>query len=110
MLAQEIVARFHSKDAAENALSTFEARFRDHALPENMPEITLRTGGAGLAIAQLAKQSGVVDSTSEALRLIAQRGLKLDGEVVADKTLTVAAGTTVVIQAGKRRFARVTIV
>ena len=58
---------------------------------------------------QLAKQAGVVDSTSEALRLIAQRGLKLDGEVVADKGLVVAAGTVVVIQAGKRRFARVTL-
>jgi tyrosyl-tRNA synthetase len=110
MLAQEIVARFHAKRAAETALSTFEARFRDHALPESMPQVTLHTGGAGLPIAQLAKQAGVVDSTSEALRLIAQRGLKLDGEVVADKTLTVASGTTVVVQAGKRRFVRVTLV
>ena len=50
-----------------------------------MPEVTLRTDGAGLPIAQLAKQAGIVDSTSEALRLIAQRGLRLDGEVVADK-------------------------
>jgi len=63
-----------------------------------------------LPIAQLAKQAGLVDSTSEALRLIAGRGLKLDGEVVADRTLTVAAGNTVVLQAGKRRFARVKIV
>ena len=110
MLAQEIVARFHSRAAAEAALATFEARFRDHALPENMPEVTLHTGGAGLPVAQLAKQAGLVDSTSEALRLIAQRGLKLDGEVVADKSRTVAAGATVVVQAGKRKFARVTVV
>jgi tyrosyl-tRNA synthetase len=75
-----------------------------------MPEITLRTNGAGLPIAQLAKQAGVVDSTSEALRLIAQRGLRLDGEVIVDKGLVVAAGTTVVVQAGKRRFARVALV
>ena len=61
------------------------------------------------AMQQLAKQSGVVESTSEALRLIAQRGLKLDGEVVVDNRV-VAAGTTVVVQAGKRRFARVTVV
>jgi tyrosyl-tRNA synthetase len=108
-LGQEIVARFHSQAAAEHALSEFEARFRQGALPEDMPEVTLHTAGAGLPIAQLAKQAGVVESTSEALRLITQRGLKVDGEVVADKGLAVAAGTTVVVQAGKRRFARVTL-
>ena len=109
-LAQEIVARFHSKRAAEDALSAFEARFRDGALPENMPEVVLHTTGAGLPIAQLAKQAGLVESTSEALRLISGRGLKLDGEVVADKALTVSSGKTVVVQAGKRRFARVRVV
>ncbi len=108
-LAQEIVARFHSKDAAERALTEFEARFRGGALPEDMPAITLQTAGAGLPIAQLAKQAGIVESTSEALRLIAQRGLKVDGDVVADKALAIAAGRTVVVQAGKRKFARVTV-
>jgi tyrosyl-tRNA synthetase len=63
-----------------------------------------------LPIAQLAKQANVVESTSEALRLIAQRGLKIDGEVVADKALTIAPGSTVVVQAGKRRFARVRVI
>jgi tyrosyl-tRNA synthetase len=109
MLAQEIVARFHSRDAAERALADFEARFREGATPETMPEVTLQTAGAGLPIAQLAKQAGIVDSTSEALRLIAQRGLKVDGDVVADKGLVIAAGRTVVVQAGKRKFARVTV-
>ena len=109
MLAQEIVARFHSREAAARALAEFQARFREGALPDNMPEITVQTAGAGLAVPQLAKQAGVVESTSEALRLIAQRGLKVDGDVVADKTLTIAAGRTVVIQAGKRKFARVTV-
>jgi len=109
LLAQEIVARFHSRDAAVRALAEFDARFRQGALPEDMPELTLQTAGAGLPVAQLAKQAGVVDSTSEALRLIAQRGLKVDGDVVADKALTIAAGRTVVIQAGKRKFARVRI-
>ena len=108
-LAQEIVARFHSRDAAERALASFEARFRGGAMPDTMPEVTIDTAGAGLAIANLAKQAGVVDSTSEALRLIAGRGLKVDGEVVADKGVTVPAGATVVVQAGKRRFARVTV-
>jgi len=110
LLAQEIVARFHSKQASEHALAEFDARFKQGAMPENMPEVTLHSTGGSIPIAQLAKQAGVVDSTSEALRLIAQRGLKLDGEVVADKALAVEAGTTVVVQAGKRRFARVTVV
>jgi tyrosyl-tRNA synthetase len=74
-----------------------------------MTEITLPTAGAGIPIAQLAKQAGIVDSTSEALRLIAQRGLKVDGDVVADKGLVIAAGRTVVVQAGKRKFARVIV-
>jgi tyrosyl-tRNA synthetase len=109
MLAQEIVARFHSPADADGALAEFEARFRDGAMPENMPEVTLVAGDAGLPIAQLAKQAGLVESTSEALRLIAQRGLKVDGEVVADKALAVGRGATVVVQAGKRKFARVTL-
>jgi tyrosyl-tRNA synthetase len=108
-LAQEIVARFHSRQAAETALAEFESRFRDHAMPESMPKITLHSGGQGLALPQLCKQAGLTASTSEAMRLIEQRGLKVDGEVVADKTRVVAAGTTAVIQAGKRKFARVTI-
>jgi tyrosyl-tRNA synthetase len=107
-LAQEIVARFHSRQAAQDALSEFEARFRDHATPENMPEITLHNGGKGLALPQLCKQAGLTASTSEAMRLIEQRGLKIDGDVVVDKSLVVPAGTFVV-QAGKRKFARVTI-
>jgi tyrosyl-tRNA synthetase len=74
-----------------------------------MPEVTIETAGAGIAVANLAKQSGVVDSTSKALRLIAGRGLKLDGAVVADRHATVPAGSTVVVQAGKRRFARVSV-
>jgi tyrosyl-tRNA synthetase len=108
-LAQEIVSRFHSKDAADRALAEFEARFKQHAMPESMPEITLHSAGKPIAIAQLAKQAGVVDSTSEALRLIAQRGLRIDGDVVVDKALAIGAGRTIVVQAGKRRFARVTV-
>ncbi|HYT96463.1 MAG TPA: tyrosine--tRNA ligase [Casimicrobiaceae bacterium] len=109
LLAEEIVARFHSREAAERAQIEFDARFRQGALPENMPEVTLHSAGAGLAVPQLAKQAGIVDSTSEALRLIAQRGLKIDGDVVVDKSMTIAPGRTVVVQAGKRKFARVTV-
>jgi tyrosyl-tRNA synthetase len=109
MLAQEIVARFHSQASAEHALADFDARFRQGAAPEDMPDVALHSAGAGLPIAQLAKQAGIVESTSEALRLIAQRGLKVDGDVVADKALVISAGSTVVVQAGKRKFARVTV-
>ena len=109
MLAQEIVTRFHSPADAQAALAEFEARFRDGAMPEDMPEVSLDAGEAGLPIAQVAKQAGLVESTSEALRLIAQRGLKVDGSVVADKGLALARGTTAVVQAGKRKFARVTL-
>ncbi|MDQ2916631.1 MAG: tyrosine--tRNA ligase [Pseudomonadota bacterium] len=109
MLAHEIVARFHSAREADAAQAEFDARFRQGAPPENMREVTLHANGAGMPIAQLAKQAGIVESTSEALRLIAQRGLKLDGDVVADRTLVVAPGATVVVQAGKRKFARVTV-
>jgi len=108
-LAQEIVARFHSRGAAEHAQAEFEARFRQGALPEDIRDVALETNGAGMPIAQLAKQAGIVDSTSEALRLIAQRGLKVDGEVVTDKALVIPAGRTVVVQAGKRKFARITV-
>jgi tyrosyl-tRNA synthetase len=109
MLAQEIVARFHSRADADAALAGFEARFRDHAMPDDMPDVTLVAGDAGLPIAQVAKQAGLVESTSEALRLITQRGLKVDGDVVTDKSLSLGRGTTAVVQAGKRKFARVTL-
>ncbi len=109
LLAKEIVSRFHSTAAADAAVMEFESRFKDGAVPENMPEIRLATAGAGMPIPQVAKQAGLVDSTSEALRLIAQRGIKLDGDVVMDKALMIPAGSTVVLQAGKRKFVRVTV-
>jgi len=109
MLAQEIVARFHSRQAAEAALADFDARFRDHAVPADMASVTLHSNGRGLALPQLCKQAGLTASTSEAQRLIEQRGLKIDGEVIADKSLIIGPGRTVVVQAGKRRFARVTV-
>ncbi len=119
LLAKEIVARFHSAADADAALAEFESRFREGAMPEDMREVTLiaevaligarAQATAGIPIAQLAKQAGVVDSTSEALRLIAQRGIKLDGDVVMDKALVVPVGRTVVLQAGKRKFVRVKV-
>jgi tyrosyl-tRNA synthetase len=108
-LAQEIVARFHSPSDAERALADFEARFKQGAMPETMPEVALHSNGAGLLIAQICKQAGLTASTSEALRLIEGGGIKVDGERVSDKSLVIKAGTTVVVQAGKRKFARVSV-
>jgi len=109
MFAQEIVARFHSRAAAEAALVDFEARFRQGVLPEDMPEIRLEAPAAGLPITQLLKAAGLVPSTSEAMRSIAGGGVKLDGARVDDKGLVLQKGVTVIAQVGKRRFARVTV-
>ncbi len=107
--AQEIVERFHGRAAAEAALSDFEARFREGAVPEQMPEVSIDAGRQGAAIAQVLKQAGLTTSTSEALRMIEQGGVKLNGEKVSDKALRLVGGQTVVLQVGKRKFARVTI-
>ena len=106
--AQEIVERFHSRAAAEAALLDFESRHHG-GIPENMPEVTLTAGEVGIGIAHLLKQAGLTPSTSEALRMIEQGGVRLDGEKVTDKALTIARGNTVVAQVGKRKFARVTV-
>ncbi len=108
--AQEIVARFSSPDAAAKALADFEARFKRGEIPDDIPAIVVRAGTAGIAIANLLKDANLTASTTEALRMIAQGGVKLDGEKVSDRTLKLRAGTEVVLQVGKRRFARVTIV
>jgi tyrosyl-tRNA synthetase len=107
--AQEIVARFHGAAAAKAALTEFEARFRQGVIPDAIPEVTLKADGDGLGIAQILKQSRLTASTSDALRMIEQGGVRLDGEKVTDKALRVAAGGTVVVQVGKRKFARVTV-
>lgn len=108
--AREIVTRFHGRAAAQAALADFEARFRQGALPEEMPEITLVTPDGGMPIAQLLKQAGLVPSTSEALRQIAGGGVRLDGAKVSDKGLVLDKGSDVVAQVGKRRYARITLV
>ena len=109
MMAQELVARFHSKQAAEQALTDFEARFKEGALPDDMPEITVNTASGAIAIAQLLKQAGLVVSTSEALRMVEQAAVKLDGVKVSDKSLQIQSGAVLVAQVGKRKFARVTV-
>ena len=107
--AQEIVGRFHGEAAAEAALADFEARFREGAAPEEMPEVTLKAPADGIGLAHVLKQAGLTASTSEALRMIGQGGVRLDGEKVSDKALKLSAGAQVVLQVGKRKFARVRI-
>jgi len=109
LLAQEIVTRFHSASAADAALADFEARFQRGALPDDMPEVALVTAGGVLPIAQVVKQAGLTASTSDALRLIEQGGVRLNGEKVEDKALLLKSGETLVLQVGKRKFARVTL-
>jgi len=107
LFAREIVARFHGAQAAERANAEFERRFRHGVLPEDMPAVTLVAPAEGLAVTHLLKQAGLVPSVSEALRMIEQGGVKLNGERLSDKSLRVARGETVVAQVGKRKFARV---
>lgn len=109
LLAQEIVTRFHDSKAAASALADFEARFQRGALPEDLPEISLQLEGEQLAIAQVLKQAQLTASTSEALRMIDAGAVKADGEKVEDKNLLLAKGTVLVLQVGKRKFARVTL-
>ncbi|MEI7457274.1 MAG: tyrosine--tRNA ligase [Nitrosomonadales bacterium] len=109
LLAQEIVARFHSQRDAEAALEEFEARFRKGVLPDDMPEVTVTAPDGVITVPLLLKLAGLVEGTSEAMRMITQGAVKLDGERVNDKTDTVSAGRVVVAQVGKRKFARITV-
>jgi tyrosyl-tRNA synthetase len=105
LLAQEIVTRFHSAQAAVDALADFNNRARG-GIPDEMPAVTL--AGAPLGIGQLLKLANLCASSSEALRMVEQGGVRIDGAAVSDKGLRVDAGTFVV-QVGKRKFARVTL-
>ncbi|WP_034300774.1 tyrosine--tRNA ligase [Herbaspirillum sp. RV1423] len=104
-LAQEIVARFHSQQAAEDALADFVNRSKG-GIPDDIPEVSL--AGAPLGIGQLLKQTNLCASTSEALRMVEQGGVRIDGAAISDKGLKVEAGVFV-LQVGKRKFARVTL-
>lgn len=109
LLAQEMVARFHGKGAAEDALADFEARFSQGAIPDDIPEVLLESINGVLSVAQVLKQSGLTASTSEALRMVGQGGVKVDGAKIDDKNLEFPAASDFVVQVGKRKFARVKI-
>jgi len=106
LLAEEIIARFHDQAAADKAREDFISRFQKGVIPDEMPELTL---SADLPAANLLKEADLVKSTSEAMRMIKQGAVKVDGEKLADSKQTFAAGNTYVFQVGKRRFARVSV-
>jgi tyrosyl-tRNA synthetase len=108
-LGQEIVARFHDKAAAAAAQANFIARFQKGAMPDEMPELTVGGAGGELGIASLLKEAALVGSTSDAFRMIKQGAVRIDGERISDKGLSIQSGSTHVFQVGKRRFARVTV-
>lgn len=108
-LAEEIITRYHSAEAAEEAHADFVQRFQKGALPENIEEITVKTDGAMIPVANLLKEAGLVESTSEAIRMIKQGAVKIDGEKILDKNFIVKQGEKHVYQVGKRRVARITL-
>jgi len=109
-LALELVGRFHSRAAARGAHEAFIARFQRGAIPESIAELTLKAAdGAGIPIANLLKEAGLVQSTSEALRMVGQGGVRVDGERIEDPRQRCTVGSSHVYQVGKRRFARIRV-
>ena len=109
-LARELVARFHGDPAAAEAVRYWDETVRGGQLPDDLPELTLAVDSQGSRLAWLLKQSGLAASTSEALRLLAQRGVRVDGEIVEERERVFSPGQAFVLQVGKRRFARVRLV
>ncbi|MDR1423323.1 MAG: tyrosine--tRNA ligase [Azoarcus sp.] len=108
MLAQEFVARFHGQKAAAAARADFEARFSKNEIPDDLPEVRVAVG-AGMPIFKVIKEAGLTGTTSEAMRMIEQGAVKLDGERIEDRNLALEAGGKVVLQVGKRKFAAVVL-
>ncbi|WP_233080463.1 tyrosine--tRNA ligase [Rheinheimera soli] len=110
-LAKEIIARFHDEASADAAEQDFIQRFQKNALPDDIPELTLTSTTDSIQIANLLKEAGLVESTSEALRMIKQGAVKLDGETkVEDSKMEFAKGSCHIFQVGKRKFAKVSVV
>jgi tyrosyl-tRNA synthetase len=110
LLCEEIIARFHSQKDAVAAREAFIARFRQGEMPEDMPEKILETGGDGIGIAAALSQCGLTSSNSEAFRMIQQGGVRIDGEKVEDRALQLGPGFSGVLQVGKRKFCKASVV
>lgn len=107
MLGEELAARFHSKEAARQARENFIAQFQKGQLPEDMPEIKISVGEKGMGIAHLIKAAKLTESTSDAVRMLEQGAVRVDGEKILDRNVHMESGKTIVLQVGKRRFAKV---
>jgi tyrosyl-tRNA synthetase len=108
-LAIEIIERFHNLKAANHAQEAFIAQFQRGALPEEIPEIILKTDRENMPIANVLKESGLTNTTSEALRLIKEGAVRVENQKIEDKALTIPVGSTCLYQVGKRRFAKITL-
>ncbi len=108
-LAHEITARFHGEAAAQRAAAAFIKRFRHGEIPEEINEVAIIAGADGIGIGHLLKRIGLTSSTSEALRMVKQGAVKIDGEKLTDRHAKLPAGQTYIVQIGKRKFARVTV-
>jgi len=110
LLCEEIVERFHDRSAAVAARETFIARFRGGAMPDDIEEKTLQTSGEGIGIATALTQCGLTSSNSDAFRMVKQGGVRIDGEKVSDRTLILEAGFEGILQVGKRKFCKASVV
>jgi tyrosyl-tRNA synthetase len=108
-LAKEIIARFHNDAAAEAAHQDFIQRFQKNAIPDDMPEVTLSLDGDAMGIANILKAANLVNSTSDAMRMIKQGAVKINGDKVEDTKLQLSEKGEAVYQVGKRKFARITL-
>jgi tyrosyl-tRNA synthetase len=109
-LAEELITRFHNKDEAERAQEDFITRFSKNAIPDDLPEIELKVDEEGMVLANILKEAELVNSTSDAHRMVKQGAVKMDGKRVDDSRQVLQSGFAAVLQVGKRKFARVTLV
>lgn len=109
MLGEELAARFHDAESAKQARENFIAQFQKGQLPDDMKEITITVGETGMSIINVIKAAGLTESNSEAVRLLQQGAVKVDGEKISDRNLLLNANVTIILQVGKRRFAKVTL-
>lgn len=109
LLGEELVDRFHGAGEGAKARESFIARFQKGAMPDDIAELILNSDGKGMTLVALLSQAELVKSTSEAIRMVQQGGVRIDGDKVEDQKLEIAANTTHIYQVGKRRFARVTL-
>ena len=109
VLGLELVERFHGKAAADDALAGFKNQFQKGAVPDDIPELSIETENGEIGLALLLKNAGLCVSTSDAMRMVKQNAVSINGEKVADPKQQIKAGTSAVFQVGKRKFAKIKV-